>query len=41
MALYQAGTILEIYREARAKLSKRPWALDDFDAFAARIKRCG
>ncbi|KAF5829354.1 hypothetical protein DUNSADRAFT_16199 [Dunaliella salina] len=39
VALYQAGTILEIYREARAKLSKRPWALDHYDKFQERAKR--
>jgi len=39
VALYQAGTILEIYREARAKLGKRPWALDHYDKFQERAKR--
>ncbi|GIL89535.1 hypothetical protein Vretimale_1901 [Volvox reticuliferus] len=37
VALYRDGTILDIYRTARLKLSKRPWAVDNFDAFAARI----
>lgn len=37
--LYKAGTILDIYREARAKLAQRPWALDNFDAFAQRMLR--
>ncbi|KAF8056112.1 pantothenate kinase 2 [Scenedesmus sp. PABB004] len=35
--LYTNGTILDIYREARRRLSKRPWRVDDFDAFAARV----
>ncbi|GLI70548.1 hypothetical protein VaNZ11_015467 [Volvox africanus] len=39
VALYRDGTILDIYRTARLKLSKRPWAVDNFDAFAARIMR--
>lgn len=39
VALYKAGTILDIYREARAKLGKRPWALDDCDAFLSRTKQ--
>lgn len=30
--LYHAGTILGIYREAREKLSQRPWRVDQFDA---------
>jgi bifunctional damage-control phosphatase, subfamily II, fusion protein len=29
--LYQNATILEMYREARTKLSRRPWRVDDFD----------
>ncbi|EIE24982.1 fumble-domain-containing protein [Coccomyxa subellipsoidea C-169] len=33
--LYHNGTILEIYREARTKLSRRPWRVDTFDALAA------
>ncbi|KAG2443313.1 hypothetical protein HYH02_009380 [Chlamydomonas schloesseri] len=37
VALYRDGTILDIYRAARERLGKRPWALDNFDAFAARI----
>ncbi|GLC40183.1 hypothetical protein PLESTB_000260200 [Pleodorina starrii] len=37
VALYRDGTILDIYRDARLRLSKRPWAVDNFDAFAARI----
>ncbi|GFR49108.1 hypothetical protein Agub_g10904 [Astrephomene gubernaculifera] len=37
VALYRDGTILDIYRSARLKLAKRPWARDNFDAFAARI----
>ncbi|PSC76368.1 Pantothenate kinase 2 isoform B [Micractinium conductrix] len=32
--LYQSASILEMYREARTKLSQRPWRVDDFDAFA-------
>ncbi|KAI7844383.1 hypothetical protein COHA_002181 [Chlorella ohadii] len=32
--LYQSATILEMYREARTRLSQRPWRVDDFDAFA-------
>ncbi|KAL4425789.1 hypothetical protein ABPG75_009805 [Micractinium tetrahymenae] len=32
--LYQNATILEMYREARTKLSQRPWRVDDFDAFS-------
>ncbi|CAL8471142.1 g10684 [Coccomyxa elongata] len=32
--LYHNGTILEIYREARTKLSRRPWRVDTFDALA-------
>ncbi|CAG9461150.1 unnamed protein product [Pedinophyceae sp. YPF-701] len=32
--LYKNGTILEIYRDARARLSKRPWRADDFDALS-------
>lgn len=35
--LYQNGTILDIYREARNKLS-RPWGIDDLDAFTARSR---
>jgi hypothetical protein len=26
-----------MYRAARLRLAKRPWALDDFDAFVARV----
>lgn len=32
--LYQNATILEMYREARTKLSRRPWRVDDLDDFA-------
>ncbi|KAL4445797.1 hypothetical protein ABPG77_008996 [Micractinium sp. CCAP 211/92] len=32
--LYQNATILEMYREARTKLSQRPWRVDDFNAFS-------
>ncbi|KAI3438596.1 hypothetical protein D9Q98_001020 [Chlorella vulgaris] len=32
--LYQNATILEMYAEARTKLSQRPWRVDDFDEFA-------
>ncbi|EFN57701.1 hypothetical protein CHLNCDRAFT_34679 [Chlorella variabilis] len=32
--LYLNATILEMYREARTKLSQRPWRVDDFDEFA-------
>ncbi|GIL42264.1 hypothetical protein Vafri_272 [Volvox africanus] len=39
VALYRDGTILDIYRTARLKLSKRPWAVDNFDTFAARMMR--
>lgn len=35
------GTILDIYRDARRKLSKRPWRVDDFDAFCARVYGAG
>ncbi|KAF6257384.1 hypothetical protein COO60DRAFT_1234607 [Scenedesmus sp. NREL 46B-D3] len=35
--LYTNGTILDIYREARRRLSKRPWRVDDFDDFLARV----
>eukprot|EP01026_Neomeris_dumetosa_P051107 TRINITY_DN4492_c1_g1_i1.p1 TRINITY_DN4492_c1_g1~~TRINITY_DN4492_c1_g1_i1.p1 ORF type:complete len:443 (+),score=70.32 TRINITY_DN4492_c1_g1_i1:91-1419(+) len=31
VALYDNGQILEIYKEAREKLSKRPWRVDHFD----------
>ncbi|RMZ52550.1 hypothetical protein APUTEX25_003693, partial [Auxenochlorella protothecoides] len=33
--LYQNATILEMYRQARTKLSQRPWHVDNYDAFAA------
>ncbi|CAI5955477.1 unnamed protein product [Closterium sp. NIES-64] len=33
--LYRSGTILEIYRMSRDKM-KRPWRVDDFDAFHQR-----
>ena len=32
--LYHNATILEMYREARSKLSQRPWRVDDLDDFA-------
>lgn len=32
--LYFNATILEMYRQARTKLSDRPWRVDDFDDFA-------
>jgi len=32
--LYYSATILEMYREARTKLSRRPWRVDDLDEFA-------
>lgn len=32
--LYQNATILEMYREARTKLSSRPWRVDDLGEFA-------
>ena len=32
--LYHNATILEMYREARSKLSRRPWRVDDLDEFA-------
>jgi len=35
VALYQNGSILDIYRQARAKLA-RPFLVDNFDKFAAR-----
>ncbi|WIA23193.1 hypothetical protein OEZ86_010083 [Tetradesmus obliquus] len=35
--LYTNGTILDIYREARRRLSKRPWRVDDFDDFLERV----
>jgi len=37
VALYRAGTILDIYREARSRLNKRPWAQDDFDALCEKF----
>ena len=42
--LYKNGTILEIYRNARSSIS-RPWAVDCFDDFCARLceidENCG
>lgn len=35
--LYHSGTILEIYRMSRNKM-KRPWRVDDFDAFYERMQ---
>eukprot|EP00798_Chlamydomonas_sp_ICE-L_P004402 gene4402-14527_t len=35
--LYQNGTILDIYRSAREKLGKRPWAVDQFDSFKSHL----
>lgn len=32
--LYYSATILEMYREARTKLSRRPWRVDDLGEFA-------
>lgn len=32
--LYQTATILEMYREARTKLTSRPWRVDDLGEFA-------
>ena len=32
--LYHNATILDMYREARSKLSLRPWRVDDLDDFA-------
>lgn len=32
--LYQNATILDMYKEARTKLSQRPWRVDSFDDFA-------
>ena len=32
--LYYSATILEMYRDAREKLSRRPWRVDDLDEFA-------
>lgn len=37
VALYTNGTILDIYRDARRKLSRRPWRVDQFDAFCERV----
>ncbi|KAK7317179.1 hypothetical protein RJT34_01186 [Clitoria ternatea] len=34
--LYHKGTIIEIYRMSRNKM-QRPWRVDDFDAFKARM----
>ena len=34
--MHPAGTILEIYREARAQLSARPWRVDTLDALEAK-----
>ncbi len=31
--LYQTATILDMYQDARARLSTRPWRVDDFDEF--------
>ena len=31
--LYHTATILDMYRDARARLSTRPWRVDDFDEF--------
>ena len=31
--LYQNGTILDIYKQARSNLKSRPWRVDSFDAF--------
>ena len=36
----QNGTILEIYRQARSALN-RPWGIDDFDSFAAKLLATG
>jgi hypothetical protein len=38
---FHSGTILDIYRDARRKLSKRPWRVDDFDTFNARVYGSG
>lgn len=32
--LYEDGSILDIYRQAREKLSKRPWRVDCYDRFS-------
>ena len=40
VAKYQDGLILSIYRDARERLSKRPWRVDDFDKLSARWLRC-
>lgn len=35
--LYHNGTILDMYRAAKQDLGKRPWAVDRFDTFAAKL----
>jgi type II pantothenate kinase len=35
--MYQNATIMEMYRQARTNLSRRPWRVDDLDEFAARL----
>ena len=32
--MYHTATILDMYRDARVRLSTRPWRVDDFDDFA-------
>lgn len=34
---YKEGTILSIYKDARERLTKRPWRIDTFDAFEEKI----
>lgn len=40
VSLYRDGTILQIYRAARQRLSRRPWAIDEFDQFSSHVLRC-
>ena len=35
--LYKNGTILDIYKQARSDLKSRPWRVDHFDAFRAKM----
>jgi len=37
VAKYQEGLILSIYKDARERLSKRPWRVDDFDKFETSL----
>ena len=37
ISLYHDGTILDMYRTARQRMGKRPWAIDHFDKLAAKL----